>query len=161
MSDDEARGDEVYQPDDAEVQDDAGLMDPLDTLDDRGVDPALDEGYSPPERPREAEHYGTTANEQRSGESLDQRLSEEEPDVEAPPGNGIGDAPGATGEPVDPEAGEDRSGRLVADDEGVPGHSDEVDDTAASDAGIAGGAASAEEAAVHTVDDPEAGVEEG
>ena len=73
---DELMGDEVYQPDRSEVQDDAGLMDPEDTLNDRGINPALDEGYSPPEKPMEVNRFGTTASEQRRGESLEQRLSE-------------------------------------------------------------------------------------
>ncbi len=158
---DDMRGDEVYQPqpDDSEVSDDAALMDPLDTLDDRGVDPALDEGYSPPEKPLEVDRTGTTAAEQRRGESLDQRLAEEVPDQPDPRdevADGIGDAPGAEGEPVDPQAGDERSGRLVGSDEGVPRPAgSQVDDVTAEEAGIAGGAASAEEAAVHTVDDPE------
>ncbi|WP_173405616.1 MULTISPECIES: DUF5709 domain-containing protein [Streptomycetaceae] len=158
---DELMGDEVYQPDDSEVQDDAGLMDPEDTLDDRGIDPALDEGYSPPERPLAVERTGTTATEQRHGETLDQRLSEEEPDVAAPLGNGIGDLADGDGEPVDPEAGDRRAGRLLGADRGVPRPQSEVDDTVASDTGIAGGAASAEEAAVHVTDDPERGEDRG
>jgi hypothetical protein len=165
MSDDQAMGDEVYQPDDSEVQDDAALMDPEDTLDDRGVDVALDEGYSPPERPVAVTHHGTTAREQREGESLDDRLAEEEPDVNADPGDpaapaprpdGIGDLTGGTGEPLDSEAGDARAGRLAGSDEGLPRAPEEVDDTYASDEGVSGGAASAEEAAVHVVDDPEA-----
>ena len=48
---DAAMGDDV-PPDAAEdEQDDTGVLDPQDTLLDRGVDQALDEGYSPPERP--------------------------------------------------------------------------------------------------------------
>src|SRR3954464_9462208 len=74
-------GDDVYQPDPDESElDDTGVLDEEDTLLDRGVDDALDEGYSPPERPLGAEHYGVTADEQRRGESLDQRLAEEVPD---------------------------------------------------------------------------------
>lgn len=159
IPDEEMTGDEVYQPQpEDEVKDDAGLLDPQDTLEDRGVDPALDEGYSPPERPLEVDRTGTTAAEQRRGESLDQRLAEEVPEQPYPDEdwNGIGDAPDAEGEPVDPEAGRARSGRLVGADEGVPRGPGEVDDRIATEAGIAGGAASAEEAAVHTVEDPEA-----
>ncbi len=147
---DELRGDEVYQPDGSEVQDDAAVLDPQDTLDDRGVDPAIDEGYSPPEKPLAAERTGTTAAEQREGGSLEERLAEEEPDVGPPPGDdGIGDAPGGEGEPVPPASGARRAGRLVRDDADP-----DVDDTTASEAGIAGGAASAEEAAVHVTDEP-------
>ena len=44
-----------------------------------------------------------------------------------------------------------RAGRLVAEDEGA--HPDEEEDLVARDVGIDGGAASAEEAAVHVVED--------
>ncbi|MFD5032283.1 DUF5709 domain-containing protein [Streptomyces sp. NPDC058405] len=141
-------GDEVYQPDDAEVTEDEGILDPEDTLIDRGADP-YDEGWSPPERPLAVEHTGTTANEQREGESLDQRLAEEIPDQEVPIGDGIGDLPYGEGETLDNEVGDDRSGRLVAPDEGA--HEDAEKDMIASDVGIDGAAASAEEAAVHLV----------
>lgn len=161
IPDDDMTGDEVYQPqgDDTDVSDDAALLDPLDTLDDLAVDPALDEGWSPPERPLEVDRPGTTVEEQRRGESLDQRLAEEMPDQPDPRdevADGIGDAPGAEGEPVDPEAGDARSGRLIGDDEGLPRPPGRAaQDLTASDAGIAGGAASAEEAAMHTVDPDE------
>jgi hypothetical protein len=155
MSDDELMGDEVYQPDDSEVQDDEGVLEPEDTLDDRGVDSAFDEGYSPPERPLGATHHGVTAAEQRAGEPLDLRLSEEEPELGVEEGDGIGDYPD-NGEPIDPEAGRSRSGRLVSHDPGVPLEPGEDADLWASDVGIDGGAASAEEAAMHLVDDPEA-----
>lgn len=107
-----------------------------DTFTDRGVDDLLDEGYSPPERPR-ANHFGETPLEEIQGETLDQRLAEEEPEVFDQP---------------DAEASQpDRAGRLVADADALDGR---VNDTFADDAGIAGGAASAEEAAVHIVDEP-------
>src|SRR6478752_4065312 len=110
MSNEDLMGDQVYQPDGSEVQDDEGVLEPEDTLIDRGVDSALDEGYSPPERPLGAEHYGITAAEQRAGETLDQYLAAEEPEIPAVWGDGIGDLD-ADGEPVDPEAGVLRSGR--------------------------------------------------
>ena len=47
---------------------------------------------------------------------------------------------------------EPRSGRLVAPDEGA--HSDAESDAVARDVGIDGGAAGAEEAAVHVTDGP-------
>jgi Family of unknown function (DUF5709) len=155
MSDNELMGDEVYQPDGSEVQDDEGVLEPEDTLEDRGVSSAFDEGYSPPERPLGAFHHGVTAAEQRAGESLDQRLAEEEPELGEDDGDGIGDYPD-NGEPVDPEAGEYRSGRLLSHDSGVPLEPGEDADLWASDVGIDGGGASAEEAAMHVVDDPEA-----
>ncbi|MFF5563267.1 DUF5709 domain-containing protein [Streptomyces sp. NPDC012623] len=156
---DDVPGDEVYQPDGSEIGEDEGILDSEDTLVDRGADP-FDEGWSPPERPLGVERTGTTAAEQRAGESLDQRLAVEVPDVAAPVGDGIGDLPYGEGEELDGEVGDERSGRLVAPDEGA--HEDAEKDMIASDVGIDGAAASAEEAAVHLVpDDPEAGSEPG
>ena len=109
-----------------------------DTLVDRGVADLLDEGYSPPDHER-TYRWGETPWEEAQGEGLDRRLSQEEPDVwdvERP-------RPG--GEP-------DRAGRLVQDADAVDAGGN---DQFAADAGIAGGGASAEEAAVHVVDDDE------
>ncbi|MFI6335138.1 DUF5709 domain-containing protein [Streptomyces sp. NPDC050535] len=144
-------GDDVYQPDGSEVQDDAGLLDAEDTLDADGVDDPLDRGWSPPERPWAVEHSGVTAEEAQQGETLDQRLAEELPDITTPPGDGIGDWEDSDGEPLDNEVGALRSGRLVAPDEGA--HEDEEKELFATDVGIDGAAASAEEAAMHIVDE--------
>ncbi|WBB62256.1 DUF5709 domain-containing protein [Streptomyces sp. WMMC500] len=154
---DSAAGDEVYQPyasgaPDDGAQDDEGLLPPEDTLD-GFVDP-LDEGYSPPEKPRGVEHAGVTAAEQRRGESLDERLAEEVPDPPVlPDDDDLGDSADTDGELIDDEVGARRAGRLVAPDEGA--HENEEKDMVASDAGINGAAASAEEAAVHVVDEEE------
>ncbi|WP_374985111.1 DUF5709 domain-containing protein [Streptomyces fradiae] len=153
-------GDEVYQPDptdDREIREDHGILDDEDTLSDRAADP-YDEGYSPPERPLAADDVGTTAREQREGESLDRRLAREVPDPAQRVGDpeasdGIGDLPGGMGEPMDGQVGRDRSGRLVAPDEGV--RSDTEKDVVGRDVGVDGGAASAEEAAVHLVPEPD------
>jgi hypothetical protein len=144
-------GDDVYQPDGSEIQEDSGLLDVEDTLETDGVDDPLDRGWSPPERPWAVEHPGVTAAERARGESLDQRLAEELPDPAPVDGDGIGDASDTDGEPVDGEVGASRSGRLVAPDEGV--HEDEESGLIARDVGIDGAAASAEEAAVHVVDE--------
>ncbi|MFK4272757.1 DUF5709 domain-containing protein [Streptomyces milbemycinicus] len=146
-------GDEVYQPDGSEVQDDVGLLDASDTLDYRAGNEALDEGYSPPERPWAVEHTGVTASEQQRGESLDERLSEELPDIGVPEGDGIGDTWGTDGELIDDEVGDERAGRLVAPDEGS--HENTESDLFASDWGLDGAGASAEEAAMHVVPDSE------
>ncbi|CAL9330614.1 hypothetical protein SUDANB145_00058 [Streptomyces sp. enrichment culture] len=114
----EMTGDEVCQPDGSEVRDDAGLLDASDTLDDRAGTEALDEGYSPPDRPWGVEHTGVTASERRRGESLDERLAEEVPDVRVPEGDGLGDLCDTDGELLDDEVGDARAGRLVAPDEG-------------------------------------------
>ena len=79
------------------------------------------------------------------------KLAEEVPDVAPPPGDEIGDQPRGEGEPVDPEAGAERAGRLVAPDEGA--HADTTKEAVAADVGIDAGAAGAEEAAVHVVED--------
>ncbi|MEU1785188.1 DUF5709 domain-containing protein [Streptomyces sparsogenes] len=150
---DEAMGDEVYQPDGSEVQDDVGLLDASDTLDYRAGDQALDEGYSPPERPWAVEHTGVTAAEQRRGESLDERLAEEVPDIAAPEGDGIGDTWDTDGEPIDDEVGDERAGRLIGPDEGA--HENTESDLVAFDIGLDGAGASAEEAAIHLIPDSE------
>jgi hypothetical protein len=145
-------GDDVYQPDASDQREDTGLLDAEDTLENDGVDDPLDRGWSPPERPWAVEHAGVTAAERRQGESLDERLAEEMPDLPPPPdGDGIGDAEGTDGELLDNEVGARRSGRLVAPDEGA--HEDEEEALVATDVGIDGAAASAEEAAMHIVDE--------
>lgn len=144
-------GDDVYQPDASDQREDTGLLDVEDTLENDGVDDPLDRGWSPPERPWAVERADVTAAERQQGETLDQRLAEELPDVVAPDGDGIGDAEGTDGELLDNEVGAMRSGRLVAPDEGA--HEDEESALVATDVGIDGAAASAEEAAMHIVDE--------
>ncbi|MFJ9559330.1 DUF5709 domain-containing protein [Streptomyces fuscichromogenes] len=146
---DEAMGDEVYQPDGSEVQDDAGLLDASDTLDYRAGEEALDEGYSPPERPWAVEHTGVTAAEGRRGETLDERLAEEVPDLAVPEGDDLGDLWDTDGELLDDEVGDGRAGRLLAPDEGA--HEVTDSDLFASDRGLDGAGASAEEAAMHVI----------
>ncbi|MCQ9131462.1 MULTISPECIES: DUF5709 domain-containing protein [Streptomyces] len=146
-------GDEVYQPDGSEVQDDVGLLDASDTLDYRAGDEALDEGYSPPEKPWAVEHTGVTASERLRGETLDERLAEETPDVAVPEGDGLGDAWDTDGELVDDEVGDVRAGRLIAPDEGS--HENTDYDMVAHDVGLDGAGASAEEAAMHVIPDAE------
>ena len=125
--------------------DDEDQLQAEDTLDDRGVADLLDEGYSPPEKWSAGEGFGTTPDEALQGESLDQRIAQEEPEADpyAEDGEDVGG----------PEVGVVRSGRLVAPDEGA--HSDDDDELVAEDVGFDGAAASAEEAAVHVVDDEE------
>lgn len=147
---DQNMADDAYQPTgDNEEQEDATPLDLQDAVDERTYDDMLDEGYSPPERPLGVTKTGTTAAEQHEGESLDERLEQEVPDTEQPYGDGVGDLPGGEGEPIDPEAGDSRAGRLVAPDEGA--RPDSTKEVVASDEGIDGGAAGAEEAAVHIV----------
>ncbi|MEV5341241.1 DUF5709 domain-containing protein [Streptomyces sp. NPDC052676] len=144
-------GDDVYQPDASDQREDTGVLDAEDTLEYDGVDDPLDRGWSPPERPWAVEHTGVTAAERHAGETLDQRLAEEQPDLAVPDGDGLGDSADTDGELLDNEVGAARSGRLVAPDEGA--HEDEEAALVATDVGIDGAAASAEEAAMHIVDE--------
>ena len=103
----------------------------------------LDAGYSPPDYEPHATRYGTTAEEQWEGESLDQLLTEEEPDVSA------------DGYPV----ADDYDIEFTAPDPAPGGSSlrmrarirDTEADEVADDVGRSGGAASAEGAAVHII----------
>ena len=134
------------EPDDTGLEQSENLdqRQPEDTLVDRGVDDVLDEGYSPPENWGPGEGFGSTASETEQGESLDQRVSQEEPDAD-PYADEDAQAP------VDDEVGDDRSGRLVDPDAGSG--EDTEKDLVGDDVGIDGAAASAEEAAVHVVPD--------
>ena len=151
--DSEQMADDAYQPTGTnEEQEDASPLDMQDALDERTYDDMVEEGYSPPEKPLGVTKHGVTAAEQHEGETLDERLSQEVPDVSAEPvGDGVGDSPDSDGEPVDPEAGGARAGRVVAPGEG--GHTDTTREEIAEDVGIDGGAAGAEEAAMHITDD--------
>ncbi|MFE2930875.1 DUF5709 domain-containing protein [Streptomyces sp. NPDC059278] len=142
------RGDDVYQPQQPEASDLAEQLDIEDTLDNRQLTDALDEGYSPPERPWAVEDRGTTAAEQHDGESLDGRLARELPESSDTVGDGIGDLPDGDGELWDSEVGTVRAGRLTRQLD-----IDEPDTMAGEDVGIDGAAASAEEAAMHVVSD--------
>jgi hypothetical protein len=120
-----------------ELPEDDGVLDPADSLetDDLASDP-LDTGVVASDRAPASERYGVTLAEARAGETLDQRLAQEEPEDADAPDTG-------------------RAGRLVSQDEGED-RREGRDVTAASeifgrDVGIDGGAASAEEAAVHLV----------
>ena len=141
------------------------VLDASDTLDgDPGDDP-LDRGVATPERWSAAIRYGSTAAEQQAGESLDQALDEEEPDVtldiEDEPDEDIGPDETATDDDVrwyllkdDPDP---RAGRLVDEDDEVYEEGGNYlvarDDDVAQDVGADGGGATAEEAAIHVVDD--------
>ncbi|MFE7110215.1 DUF5709 domain-containing protein [Streptomyces sp. NPDC057575] len=143
------RGDDVYQPQQQpEASDLTEQLDVEDTLDNRGLTDALDEGYSPPERPWAVEDRGTTATEQHDGETLDGRLARELPESSDLVGDGLGDLPGGDGELWDAEVGTVRAGRLTRQLD-----IDEPDTMAGEDVGIDGAGASAEEAAMHVVSD--------
>ncbi|MFI9063572.1 DUF5709 domain-containing protein [Streptomyces sp. NPDC053429] len=134
----DTQGDEVYQPQNgdqrAEYQPDME-----NALDEPDADQRLDEGYDTPDRPRAVSRYGTTAAEQRQGESLDQRLAQETPDV--------GQNGRDTGPHPEPLPG-DTVGRLAPVEDN---HPQRAFDVLAHDVGTDGGAESAEEAAMHVV----------
>jgi hypothetical protein len=116
-------------------------LQPGDTLDDRGLDDVLDEGIVSRERWSPGEGFGNTPAEMRQGETLELRLSQEEPDTAASWDEDDLD---------DHEVGDRRAGRLWSDDTDGDAHHD---DRFAHDAGIDGAAASAEEAAVHVIEE--------
>jgi hypothetical protein len=155
-----------------EAQDlrDYTVQEPIDSLTEED-DPdlhgnPLDRNVATPERWSAGMKFGTTAEEQQAGESLDQRLAEEEPDYSADAGDDLPedreDADQAD-EYVDglllDDGPDPRAGRLVAEDEGT--RPDAEADLVAHDAGIAGGAATAEEAAVHVVSGDDTDIRSG
>jgi len=127
---------------------------PYDNLIDRGVDDVLDEGFSPPEQWSSAERFGNTLEEQREGESLEERLRQEVPEEQPVFGEDPEAALSVAAEDDvldDGEVGDERAGRLVDLDQGIG--PDEEKDLVGDEVGIDGAGASAEEAAVHVVDD--------
>ena len=162
--------DEDYNPDDYDEFQDEGNLDASDTLEGNPGDDPLDAGIIPADKWSAGMRFGSTAAEEEQGESLDQLLAEEEPDVLAKldsededDESEADDDEDAGDEDVDglllDDGPDPRSGRLVAEDEGA--HSVTEADLVAHDAGIDGGAASAEEAAVHTVDDDDTDIRSG
>ncbi len=145
---------------------DEDQLQPEDTLEQDGVDDVLDRGYSPPEKLRGSIAHGVTAEEQGRDETIEERIHQEVPDPSSAygaPDNESGlDEPRVGGDDPDAidaeddwlgdgEVGDARAGRLVSPDEGLG--SDEEKDLVGEDVGIDGAAASAEEAAVHLVDE--------
>lgn len=104
-------------------------LQPEDTLVDPQVDDVLDQGITAPETWSPGQGYGTTAEEEEHGESLDQRLSQEQPD------------PAALGEV-----------ETVADDEDAENPAGiEINADLEGEGELIDPGASAEEAAVHVV----------
>lgn len=114
----------------------------------------LDAGYVAPDRPFGLDDLATTPDGQQAGDTLDERLAREIPDDTATlDGAAAGDGPDQTAGEIGPQAGQRRSGRLTAD--AVNPDSAPTDVLDADDAGFSGGAASAEEAAMHDIDENE------
>lgn len=156
-------------PHESEDLEDFEVEDSTDTLIGAPGDDPLERGVVPPERWSAGIRYGTTEEEQAEGESLDQLLAEEEPDdalelTEDELEDDEEDEEDVEEYEADEDAGDEdvdglllddgpdpRAGRLVAEDEGA--HPDEEEDLVATDVGIDGGGATAEEAAVHVVEE--------
>jgi hypothetical protein len=114
-------------------------------VDGRGLAEPLDEGYSPPEKWSIAEGYGNTPLEEELGETLDMRLAQEEPEPDPY------EQAALETEDVGGEVGTVRAGRLVDEDQGLG--EDTEKDLIGEDVGIDGAGASAEEAAVHIIEE--------
>ena len=160
------------------ADDDSGANDAVNTgREADGQDPAA----LPADHPVAVDRFGTTAEEQRHRQPLDALLAREEPDVSADeplaaPSPGLADEavdaeaagqarfdadvlePGPQGHPNSKVSMYDRPlegvsdrpiGRLVGPDQGGPFHNEP--DAVATDAGAAGGGATAEELAMHEV----------
>src|SRR4249919_1049378 len=96
-----------------DLAEDDGVLEPSDSLDsDRLDEDVLDTGIDAGEGYRGATRYGTTADEESRGESLDQLLAEEEPEP-------VEDEWSDEDEPEDDRETALRAGRLVAPDEGA------------------------------------------
>jgi hypothetical protein len=115
---------------------DDGVLDPSDSLETDNLDyDPLDTGIIPPDRYRTMGLIGLTPAEvEQGGETLEDQLAQEEPDVD----------PAATDDRWQDGPGP-RAGRLTQD---MRDPQDGIELTAV-DCGIDGGAASAEEAAIH------------
>jgi hypothetical protein len=165
-------GKEQPMPDEARHEsadlEDYSVQEPADSLTgepgEPGSDP-LDRGVAPPERWSAEVRRGSDAGDQ---ESLDQLLAEEEPDAALD----LDDDDDLPEDDEDDEEADEyldglllddgadpRAGRLVAEDEGA--HPDDEEDLVARDVGIDGGAASAEEAAIHVVADDDTDIRSG
>ncbi|MGO1166480.1 MAG: DUF5709 domain-containing protein [Janibacter sp.] len=139
--------------------DDEDQLQPGDSLTGSGREDedALDAGYSPPDSARGSYAHGVTAAEQATPETIDERRKQEDLDpgwASAEDEDVIGgddpDAIAAEDDWIgDQEVGDERAGRLVSPDEGS--HEDTDDQAWGEDVGVDGGAASAEEAAVHVI----------
>ena len=137
------------------------VLDANDTLDGNPGDDPLDRGVVTPDRWSAGVQYALKGEE--DSESLDELLAEEEPDETVGDDEESWDENETSADVTRLERDDDadpRAGRLAATEADVYGSDDDdvlaVQDgeLLATDTGIDGGAASAEEAAVHVIDDP-------
>jgi hypothetical protein len=135
------------------------VLDANDTLDGNPGDDPLDRGVVTPDRWSAGVQYALKGEEET--ESLDDLLAEEEPDVSADDDEESWDENETDTDVERLERDDDadpRAGRLAAAEADVYGDGDvraiQDGELLASDTGIDGGGASAEESAVHVIDDP-------
>ena len=129
--------------------------DSYDTLDDSPGEDPLDRGVVPPMGWSAGMRDGSATPEEGRGESLDELLAEEEPNLTDDDDSWDENATERDISRLSVAEGADpRSGRLVAEDEGsnLVGY---ADDLVADDVGIDGGGASPEVAAIHVLPDSE------
>jgi hypothetical protein len=145
----------------SEDLEDYEVLDANDTLDGNPGDDPLDRGVVTPDRWSAGVQYALKGEE--DSESLDELLAEEEPDETVDDDEESWDENETSADVTRLERDDDadpRAGRLAATEADVYGSDDDdvlaVQDgeLLATDTGIDGGAASAEEAAVHVIDDP-------
>lgn len=123
-----------------ELEDD-GIPDHTGPLESKSLTGDAQDGIGAPSTRPASLDFGTTAEEQLHGESLDGRLAREAPEVDA------------TAEPYpgspdkEPSYGGSPAGRIVEEDEGA--RTDATKETVASDVGADHGGFTAEEAAMH------------
>ena len=111
--------DPVMDFDEESTLDDNEVLDPIDEADSTN-DPGAsvyDTSWVPDDRPSRRTDYGDTLTEMRAGESLDQRLSEDEPDVlERELGDPVDQILGPRGDTEDdPNVEEDPDARLATE----------------------------------------------
>lgn len=138
------------------------VLDSSDTLAGAPGDDPLDRGLATPERWSSAMKFGSTAEEQQVGASLDRQLGWEDPDDgldsagERPDGVSW-DENASDGDISSSDGAGPRTGRLIrAHDDGAVYRTWETA-AVARDIGIDGGGASAEEAALHVLPDEDTG----
>ena len=143
----------------SEDLEDYEVLDANDTLDGNPGDDPLDRGVVTPDRWSAGLRYALKGEE--DSESLDELLAEEEPDDTVDGGEKSWDENETDADVTRLERDDDpdpRAGRLAAAEADVYGDGDvravQDGELLASDTGIDGGGASAEEAAVHVIDDP-------
>lgn len=168
MSDDPRERDAADLP--SGIIGDTDQLQPEDTLDGELGTDVLDTGYTTDDRPR-GELDGSFDDED---ETIEDRIRQEVPDPSSAYGapdneSGLdvdrlgGDDPDAIDADQDwlggDEVGDERAGRLVAPDEGDGPDTDA--EALGSDVGVDGGAASAEEAAMHVVDEDDSAYDGG